>query len=133
MRTTIHAVTAADALALRPLLQPVLDRTAASTVWGQRLRGQDVAAVVAEATDLLAGAPMGRAHLQRELQRRRPDLDAEAAEAIAFCVSYWVPWVQPPPRGLWTASSAAVMTTVEAWLGEGAPGNLDDLVVRYLT
>jgi hypothetical protein len=31
MRTTIHTVTAADALALRPLLQPVLDRTFAST------------------------------------------------------------------------------------------------------
>ncbi len=49
MRTTIHTVTAADAFALRPLLQPVLDRTAAGTVWGQRLRGQDVSDVVAEA------------------------------------------------------------------------------------
>ena len=34
MRTTIHTVTAADALALRPLLQPVLDRTFSSTAWG---------------------------------------------------------------------------------------------------
>ena len=59
MRTTIHTVTAADALALRPLLQPVLDRTFASTSWGQRLRGQDVGAVVAEAAELLAGAPAG--------------------------------------------------------------------------
>ena len=50
---------------------------------------------------------------------RHPGLDAEA---VAFGVSYWVPWVQPPPRGLWSASSAAVMTTVAAWLGEGAPG-----------
>ena len=51
MRTTIHTVTAADALALRPLLQPVLDRTFSGTAWGQRLRGQDVAAVVAEAAE----------------------------------------------------------------------------------
>ena len=130
MRTTIHTVTAADALALRPLLQPVLDRTFSGTAWGQRLRGRDVAAVVAEAAELLAERPMGRAQLQRELAERHPGLDAEA---VAFGVSYWVPWVQPPPRGLWTASGAAVMTTVDAWLGPAvAPASLDDLVLRYL-
>ena len=132
MRTTIHTVTAADALALRPLLQPVLDRTFASTSWGQRLRGQDVGAVVAEAAELLAERPLGRASLQRELAARHPGLDAEA---LAFGVSYWVPWVQPPPRGLWGASGAAVMTTVAAELGATAAGpmTLQDLVVRYLT
>ncbi len=131
MRTTIHTVTAADAFALRPLLQPVLDRTAAGTVWGQRLRGQDVSDVVAEAVELLAGTPMARAQLQRELARRHPGLDAEA---VAFCVSYWVPWVQPPPRGLWNGSGAAVMTTVEAWLGPapGPAGSPEDLVRRHL-
>ena len=98
--TTIHTVTAADALALRLLLQPVLDWTFTSTAWGQRLRGQDVGAVVAEAAELLAERPLGRASLQRELAARHPDLDAEA---LAFGVSYWVPWVQPPPRGLWGA------------------------------
>ena len=131
MRTTIHTVTAADALALRPLLQPVLDRTFASTAWGQRLRGLDLSAVVAEAAGLLAERPMGRAALQRELAARHPGLDAEA---VAFGVSYWVPWVQPPPRGLWGASGAAVMTTVSAELGPvSAPASLDDVVVRYLT
>jgi hypothetical protein len=131
MRTTIHTVTAADAVALRPLLQPVLDRTFASTAWGQRLRGTDVSAVVAEAAGLLAERPMGRAALQRELAARHPGLDAEA---VAFGVSYSVPWVQPPPRGLWGASGAAVMTTVSAWLG-GLSGaaSLDDLALRYLS
>ena len=99
MRTTIHTVTAADALALRPLLQPVLDRTFSGTAWGQRLRGQDVAAWSPRPPDLLTERPMGRAELQRELARRHPGLDAEA---VAFGVSYWVPWVQPPPRGLWS-------------------------------
>ena len=72
---------------------------------------------------------MGRAELQRELARRHPGVDAEA---VTFGVSYWVPWVQPPPRGLWNSSGAAVMVPVRTWLGEGAPGSLDDLVVRYL-
>jgi hypothetical protein len=131
MRTTIHTVTAADAVALRPLLQPVLDRTFAGTAWGQRLRGQDVSAAVREAAALLAERPMGRAALQRELAARRPGLDAEA---VAFGVSYWVPWVQPTPRGLWNRSAAALMTTVDAWLGdaEAPAATPDDLVVRYL-
>jgi hypothetical protein len=131
MRTTIHTVTAADALALRPLLQPVLDRTFAGTAWGQRLRGRDVGAVVAEAAELLAERPMGRAELQRELAVRHPGDDAEA---IVFGVSYWVPWVQPPPRGLWGASGAAVMTTVSAWLGDGPVESIspEQLVLRYL-
>jgi len=108
----------------------VLDRTFSGTAWGQRLRGQDVAAVVAEAVGLLAARPMGRAELQRELADRHSGLDAEA---VAFGVSYWVPWVQPPPRGLWTGSGAAVMAPVDAELGPGgAPASLDDLVVRYL-
>jgi hypothetical protein len=131
MRTTIHTVTAADALALRPLLQPVLDRTFAGTAWGQRLRGQDLSAVVAEAAALLAERPLGRAQLQRELARRHPDLDAEA---VTFGVSYWVPWVQPPPRGLWSGAGAAVMVPVTAWLDRSdvAPATPDDLVLRYL-
>ena len=63
---------------------------------------------------------------------RHPGLDAEA---VAFGVSYWVPWVQPPPRGLWGASGAAVMATVDAELGPatGAPMTPEDLVTRYLT
>lgn len=131
MRTTIHTVTARDALALRPLLQPVLDRTCSGTAWGQRLRGQDVSGVVAEAAGLLAERPMGRAALERELLRRHPDLDAEA---VAFGVSYWVPWVQPPPRGLWDGSAAAVMVPVRTWLDGIAvePATPDELVVRYL-
>ncbi|MGY1809738.1 winged helix DNA-binding domain-containing protein [Blastococcus sp. SYSU D00669] len=130
MRTTIHLVTAADALALRPLFQPVLDRTVASTAWGQRLRGQDVTALLAEAAVLLAERPMGRAELTRALAQRHPDVDAEA---VAFVVSYRVPWVQPPPRGTWTGTGAAVMAPTAAWLGEGTgPASVDDVVLRYL-
>jgi hypothetical protein len=49
-------------------------------------------------------------------------------------VGYWVPWVQPTPRGLWDASRSAVMTTVDAWLGgRSVPAaSPDDLLLRYL-
>jgi hypothetical protein len=132
MRTTIHTVTTADALALRPVLQPVLDRVFAGTAWGQRLRGEDVSAAVATARTLLAEQPMTRASLMRELAHLHPEVDAEA---VAFGVGYWVPWVQPPPRGLWGASAAPVLTPLDAWNGpSGFPGPipLERLVIRYL-
>ena len=117
MRTTIHTVTTRDALALRPLLQPVLDRVFSGTAWGQRLRGVDVSDAVATARRLLAERPLSRAALIREIAARHPEADAEA---VGYGVSYWVPWVQPPPRGCGTASAAAVMTTLDAWM-RGSP------------
>ena len=133
MRTTIHTVTTRDAFALRPVLQPVLDRVFSATAWGQRLRGHDVSDAVATARTLLAERPMTRATLTRELVARHPEVDAEA---VAFGVGYWMPWVQPPPRGLWTGSSAPVLTPLDAWVGwDGSPEPmpLDVLVTRYVT
>lgn len=131
MRTTIHTVTARDARALRPLHQPLLDRVVAGTAWGQRLRGQDVGDLLAEAAAALAERPMGRAALARELARRHPGIDAEA---VAFVVSYRVPWIQPPPRGLWSGTGAAVMLPLSAWLPDSvAPASADELLLRYLT
>jgi hypothetical protein len=132
MRTTIHTVTTVDALALRPVLQPVLDRVFSGTAWGQRLRGTDVGPAVATARQLLAARPLTRAALTRELATRHPTVDAEA---VTYGVSYWVPWVQIPPRGLWGASGPPVMTPLDTWTGvDDGPGPmpLDRLVVRYL-
>ncbi|MEA2932540.1 MAG: hypothetical protein QOI56_1325 [Actinomycetota bacterium] len=48
LRATIHLVTADDCLQLRPVLQPVLDRTFASgSPFGRNLAGVDVDGVVA--------------------------------------------------------------------------------------
>jgi hypothetical protein len=134
MRTTIHTVTTRDALALRPLLQPVLDRVFSGTAWGQRLRGVDVSDAVATARRLLAERPLSRAALIREIAERHPEVHAES---VGYGVSYWVPWVQPPPRGLWEASGAAVMTTLDAWVQveparRPPPVSPDLLVTRYL-
>jgi hypothetical protein len=131
MRTTIHTVTTPDALALRPVLQPVLDRVFSGTTWGQRLRGTDVGAAVATARELLATRALTRADLVRELAARHPAVDAEA---VTYGVSYWVPWVQPPPRGLWGVPGPPVMTPLDSWAGDdgSAAMPLDRLVTRYL-
>src|SRR4051812_10145193 len=49
MRSTIHLVTAADAMLLRPLVQPVIDRELANPTWQRPLVGVDLAELAQEA------------------------------------------------------------------------------------
>ena len=132
MRTTIHTVTAADALALRPLLQPVLDRTFASTAWGQRLRGQDVGAVVAEAAELLAERPLGPGGVAARTgppaprpRRRGGRLRGQLLGAVGAA---------PAPRALGSLRCGGD-DDGRRQLGSttAGPMTLQDLVERYLT
>jgi Winged helix DNA-binding domain len=130
MRATIHLVTARDALFLRPLLQPVPERTF-NGQFGRRMNGVDRAAVLAAGRALVEEGPRSRAELRSELAARWPQHDGEA---LALAVTYVVPLVQVPPRGLWRRSGQARWTTIDAWLGrplDPAP-TLDELVLRYL-
>jgi hypothetical protein len=49
-------------------------------------------------------------------------------------VTFLVPVVQVPPRGLWRRSGQARWAGLESWLGESLAANpsIDDLVLRYL-
>ncbi|MDB5075121.1 MAG: winged helix DNA-binding protein, partial [Chloroflexi bacterium] len=58
MRGTVHLVTARDCLALRPLLQPVLDRIlSVSSPYGRDLVGMDTAALAAAGRALVEERP----------------------------------------------------------------------------
>ncbi|MFD7451955.1 winged helix DNA-binding domain-containing protein [Kitasatospora sp. NPDC059827] len=147
-RGTIHLVTAQDCLALRPLLQPVLDQ-ALRTTYGRRLAGLDPAALAAEARTLVEREPRTFQQLGTLLAATRPDRDPAALAQAARCL---LPLVQVPPRGLWGRSGPAAHTTAEAWLGrpldpspspdgpggsngpDGSDGSdrLGGLVLRYL-
>jgi Winged helix DNA-binding domain len=130
MRGTIHLVSAADCLRLRPLIQPVLDR-ALRTGYGRHLTGLDVGEVAAAGRILVEERPRTFAELGESLGRHRPDRDRSALTAI---VRTRVPLVQLPPRGIWGRGGQAVHTSAEAWLGRplaSAPSP-EDLVLRYL-
>jgi hypothetical protein len=131
MRATIHLVTARDGVRFRPLIQPVLAGRFASTSFGRSLAGVDVDELVASGRALLAERPRTRAELGALLHERWPGHDPAS---LAQAITYLVPAVQVPPRGVWGAGGQATWTTTEAWLGDapGAPRTLDELVLRYL-
>ena len=131
MRGTIHLVTSADCLHLRPLMQPVLDgelsrhREAAPA-----LRGVDLAPVLAYAARALATQPRTGTELRAVLAARFPGLEAPALSLACRCK---LALVQVPPRGVWGETSQVRLTTAESWLGRPlSRASLDDVVLRYL-
>src|SRR5581483_6133868 len=131
MRATVHLVSARDALWLRPLTQGVLERSFASQQYARNLAGLDVQAVITAGRALLDEHPCSRAELGQRLAERFPDKDQAS---MSYAVSYLVPVVQVPPRGVWGCRGAAKLAPLDSWLGtplnHGA--TLNELVIRYL-
>jgi hypothetical protein len=130
MRSTIHLVTARDALALRPLLQPMIERSTRA-VFGKRVSGIDLDALAAAGRNAVEEKPRTFSELGRILGEGWPGRDQAA---LAQTVRAALPLVQVPPRGVWGASGSARHTSAEAWLGEPLRGDypLESMLLRYL-
>jgi hypothetical protein len=131
MRGTIHLVTAEDCHRLRPLVQPMLDRTLTSAVHARPLADVDVASVVDAAKRLLCAEALTPAEVGKRLAEQWPDTPPSALSEAARSL---LPLVQVPPRALWQRSGQVRLTTATAWLGRprGKPLTIDELVLRYL-
>ena len=130
MRSTIHLVTARDALYLRAVVQPALDRQVSGS-YGRRLEGLSPRALADAGRGLVEREPLTFGAIGRRLTERWPDRDPTA---LANAVRQAIPLVQIPPRGVWGRSGAAVHTSLEAWLGRTVETDVgpDAMVLRYL-
>ena len=131
MRATIHLVTARDWLELRTLLSPVMARTYGSTQFSKHVAGVPLDQLLEYGRGLLEKSPSTRAELHPLLAQRWP---VSEATALAQAVTYLLPVIQVPPRGVWGKKGPAKWTTTEAWLGTSPHqgGSIDGLIFRYL-
>jgi len=132
MRATVHLADTADFVAFRPLFGPLMAAGLRAN-YARRLTGVDLDALAVQAAGLLATRPLTRAQLATELAAAWP---AAEPMSLAYAVTYLVPVVQVPPRGIWGKNAQATWTTAESWLGEpigpAKPEAVDALVLRYL-
>src|SRR3954453_4164548 len=96
MRGTVHLVSVADALWLRPLVQVVAER-GHGAAFGRRMAGAEPAAIAAAAREALAGEALTARELGRLLVERGIGDDVEA---MGYATRVHAPLVQVPPRGV---------------------------------
>jgi hypothetical protein len=131
MRVTMHLATARDCLRVRPVIQAVIERGYAVSPFARSLAGIDLEHLVEAGHRLLGDQPRTRAQLGQALLVRFPGYDPGA---LAYAVSFLVPNVHLPPRGVWGATGQATLMTVATWLGREleADRSPDALLKRYL-
>ena len=131
MRGTIHLATTPDFVVLRPQLQATLASVLGSTVYAKDSRDIDREALLDLGRSLLEERPMTRAELAPILEERWPGVPGAS---LAQVVTYLLPVIQVPPRGLWGQTGPAAWTTIEAWAGVELPLSTDveRTVTRYL-
>ena len=130
MRATQHLVTARDYLQLRPVLQPMLDRSCRHT-HGRRTAGIDQQALLEAGRTILAEQPRTITELKAMLGARWPTHDPHA---LGLTVQLMLPLVHVPPRGTWGRGGAVPAVHAESWLkrplsDDRAP---EEMIVRYL-
>ncbi|MFF1614700.1 winged helix DNA-binding domain-containing protein [Amycolatopsis sp. NPDC058278] len=128
LRSTQHLAAAGDFRRFRPLLQPVLDRTAGAAYFSRATAGLDTAELVAAGRRILGGQAMPRAELARRLAERYPGRDGRI---LAGLVELRTAVVHDPATagwGAWGTRSSVSVTAVET----GAPASARELVRRYL-
>lgn len=131
MRGTIHLVSAADALELRPLVQPMLDKVTRNGQASKEAAAVPRAELAAAGREVLEAGPLTFTALGEQLAHRFPTCPASH---LANTVREMLPLVQVPPRGLWKQSGGVVYQSAQTWLGAELSEDPDikEVVRRYL-
>jgi hypothetical protein len=131
MRSTLHLVTARDCLALRPVLQPVMERRMQAG-FGRELRDVDLEQLVEAGRVLVERAPCTLGDAGRALAMQWP---GNEPRLLGNALSALMPLVHVPPRGIWGRNGRAELTTAQRWIGRPLERSArpDELIVRYLS
>lgn len=130
-RTTLHLVSADDALALRPVLQDAIARAFVSSPFARRLEGLDLDPVIARGVELVERQALTLSALAAGLVGEWPRFDADS---LADAVRYLVPSSRSRRGASGGRTLQPKVTTLRSWLGRplAAVPSADELVVPYL-
>jgi Winged helix DNA-binding domain len=130
MRWTLHAVTASDCLALRPVLQPVMERRM-QACFGRHLQGVDLGRLAERGCALVEQEPRSLGDVGRLLAAQWP---GQEPRVLGNALAALAPLVHVPPRGMWGRNGRSVQTTAQRWLGRplARERQPDELIRRYL-
>jgi len=132
MRSTIHLVTAEDAIRLRPVLQSVQERAFYfGSRHGPALDGLDMKAILRFSRKLVEEQPLTFTGLGRLLEKHFP---GRPVDSLGYASRTHFAMIQVPPRGIWGKSGQPAHTTIEKWLGRstGKDTKPDDMILRYI-
>ncbi|GAA5057115.1 hypothetical protein HNP84_007179 [Thermocatellispora tengchongensis] len=130
LRSTMHLTAADDFRRLRPVLQPVLDRTADSAHFRRNNAGLDTETLLAEGHALLQTGPLPRRDLARHLATLHPGRDSRI---LAGEIELRTPLIHDPATASWGGWGTRSSVTVTAAATDALhPGTLRDLILRYL-
>lgn len=129
-RGTLHVVTAADYLALRTTLQPVLER-GLHQVLRARKAELDIPKLVKRAQKFFAGGSRTFEAVRDHLAAGDPDADDRA---MGHAVRNMLPLVQVPTDDPWAFPQVSEFADAEQWLGRAVDANEHhaEIVLRYL-
>jgi hypothetical protein len=129
MRGTLHLMSAADYIAHRMTLQPMLTRSLA--LLGTRAEGLDADEVLPVARALLGETPRTFSELRAALVEAFPDSNDRA---LGFTVRMSLPLVMIPTEERWAFPADSRFGLAEQWLGTAVSNeaNTEALVLRYL-
>jgi hypothetical protein len=130
MRWTLHLVTARDCLALRPVVQPTMDRRVQAGL-GRWFDDRELERLVDAGRAVVERSPCTLGDAGRELAIQWP---GHEPRVLANALSALTPLVHVPPRGIWGRNGRAEQTTAQRWLGRPLERSCDpaELILRYL-
>lgn len=130
MRATLHLLSARDYRAMRPALEPVMERAMSGALRG-RMDGLDLARVLPAARRLLAAGPLRFTEIRAGLAEEFPGVDERA---LGYAVRTRMPLVMVPGGDRWGFPAVAAFTPAEEWIGATPddPAGPRTLAVRHL-